>query len=114
MTATLSQTYTLLGEEFDYDELQDIAQHGANTGVHGMTYSSDLYDVWVSHGEDVRAYLEDFANACFDKSWEAMILDSPWIDKNSWTTQQLRELAIWSYLELRAQEITNENWMGAE
>ena len=108
MTATLTRSYTLLGEEFDYDELQDIAQYGANTGVHGMTYSSDLYDVWVSHGEDVASYLEDFANDCFNKSWEAMVLDSPLIDKDSWTMQQLREIAIWTYLELRAQEITAE------
>ena len=107
MTATLTRSYTLLGEEFDYDELQDIAQYGANTGVHGMTYSSDLYDVWVNHGEDVASYLEEFANDCFDKSWEAMVLDSPLIDEDSWTTQQMREIAIWMYLELRAQEITN-------
>lgn len=108
MTATLTRSYTLLGEEFDYDELQDIAQYGANTGVHGMTYSSDLYDVWVSHGEDVASYLEDFANDCFNKSWEAMVLDSPLIDEDFWTMQQLREIAIWTYLELRAQEITAE------
>mgnify|MGYP006218351587 FL=1 len=108
MTATLTRSYTLLGEEFDYDELQDIAQYGANTGVHGFTYSSDLYDVWVNHGEDVTSYLEDFANDCFDKSWEAMVLDSPLIDEDSWTTQQMREIAIWMYLELRAQEITAE------
>ena len=33
MTATLTRSYTLLGREFDYDELIDIAQYGANTGV---------------------------------------------------------------------------------
>ena len=108
MTATLTRSYTLLGEEFDYDELQDIAHYGANTGVHGFTYSSDLYDVWVRHVEDVASYLEDFANDCFDKSWEAMILDSPLIAEDSWTTPQLREYAIWTYLELRAQDITAE------
>ena len=108
MTATIAQpvTHILLGEIFDYDELQDIAQYGANTGVHGFTYSSDLYDVWVSHGEDIASYLEDFANDCLDKSWESMIIDT--LDPDSWTTQQMRERAIWCYLELRAQEITAE------
>jgi hypothetical protein len=109
MTATVAPvTHILLGEIFDYDELQDIAKYGANTGVHGFTYSSDLYDVWVNHGEDIASYLEDFANDCFNKSWEAMILDNPNIDEEYWTTQQLREYAIWTYLELRAQEITAE------
>ena len=107
MTATLSQTYTLLGRDFDYDELMDIAQYGADTGVSGFTYSSDLYDVWVDHGETIADYLETFANDVYDKSWEAMILDSPRIDPDYWTSQQLKELAIWSYLELRSQEITN-------
>ena len=74
----------------------------------GFIYSSELYDVWVNHGEDVASYLEDFANDCFDKSWEAMVLDSPLIDEDCWQTQQLREVAIWTYLELRAQEITNQ------
>ena len=109
MTATLQPvTHILLGEIFDYDELQDIAKYGANTGVHGFTYSSDLYDVWVEHGEEVASYLEYFASDCFNKSWEAMILNNPNIDEDSWTTQQLREYAIWTYLELRAQEITAE------
>ena len=110
MTATISQpvTHILLGEIFDYDELQDIAQYGADTGVHGFTYSSDLYDVWVSHGEDIASYLEDFANDCLDKSWESMIINT--LDPDSWTTQQMREKAIWCYLELRAQEITNEDY----
>ena len=107
MTATLAPvTHILLGEIFDYDELQDIAQYGANTGVHGFTYSSDLYDVWVEHGEDVASYLEEFANSCFDKSWESMIIDG--LDEDTWTTQEMREKAIWCYLELRAQEITAE------
>ena len=64
MTATIARSYTLLGEIFDYDELQDIAQYGAMTGVHGFIYSSELYDVWVNHSEDIESYLEDFANSC--------------------------------------------------
>ena len=39
-----------------------------------------------------------------------MILDNPNIDEDYWTTQQLREYAIWTYLELRAQDITAE-WL---
>jgi hypothetical protein len=110
MTQTTIQpvTHILAGEIFDYDELQDIAQYGANTGVHGMTYSSDLYDVWVNHGEEIASYLEEYSSMCFDKSWEAMVLDSPLLDVDNWTTQQMREVAIWMYLELRAQEITAE------
>ena len=47
MTATLTRSYTLLGREFDYDELIDVAQYGCVAGVNGFIYSSELYDVWV-------------------------------------------------------------------
>ena len=104
MTATITRSYTLLGREFDYDELIDVAQYGCQAGVNGFIYSSELYDVWVSHGETIADYLEEFANSCFDKSWEAMIVDQ--LDCDDWTMQELKEKAIWCYLELRAQEET--------
>ena len=112
MTATMTRGYDILNRTFEYDELQDIARYGAVAGVNGFIYSSELYDVWVNHGEDIASYLDEFADACFGKSWEAMILSNPNIDSDYWTTQQLREWAIWSYLELRAQEITAEDFEG--
>ena len=104
MTATLTRSYTLLNREFDYDELQDIAQHGANTGVSGFIYSSELYDVFETFYVIITDYLEEFANSCLNKSWESMILDT--LDSETWTLQELKEKAVWCYLELRAQEIT--------
>ena len=107
MTATIAPvTHILLGEIFDYDELQDIAQHGANTGVHGFTYSSDLFDVFRDYNDEIDSYLEEFAQGCLGKSWEAMIIDT--LDNEQWSLQELREKAVWCYLELRAQEITAE------
>ena len=87
-------TYTvdLCGVTFELDQLRDIAQYGANAGVSGFIYSSD--------------YLEDYADACFGKSWESMIVDQ--LDSEDWTMQELKEKAIWAYLELRAQEETAE------
>ena len=102
MTATLTRSVDILNRTFEYDELCDIAQYGANAGVSGFIYSSELYDVWVEHGETIADYLEEFADSCYGKSWEAMIVDQ--LDCDDWTTQQMRELAIWTYLKLRAQE----------
>ena len=51
MTVALPVTHIILGEEFDTDELRDIAEHGANTGVHGFTYSSDLHDMFDKYEE---------------------------------------------------------------
>jgi hypothetical protein len=101
-------TYTtdLCGVTFELDQLRDIAQHGANAGVPGFIYSSELHDKWERYSDEVTDYLEDYADACFGKSWESMIVDQ--LDSEDWTMQELKEKAIWAYLELRAQEETAE------
>ena len=106
MTATMTRSYDILNRTFEYDELKDIAQYGANAGVSGFIYSSELYDVWEKYEDEITDYLEEFAQSCLDKTWEAMIVDT--LDCDDWTMQELKEKAIWCYLELRAQEITAE------
>lgn len=102
MTATMTRPVDILNRTFEYDELQDIAQYGANAGVSGFIYSSELYDVFTKYETIIMDYLQDFAEDCFGKSAEAMIVDR--LDCDDWTMQSFRELAVWMYLELRAQE----------
>ena len=47
-------------------------------------------------------YLEEFADSCYGKSAEAMIVDK--LDCDDWTMQSFRELAIWMCLDQLAQE----------
>lgn len=101
-----SYTVDLCSRTFELDELRDIAQYGANAGVSGFIYSSELYEVWEKYEDEITDYLEDFASSCYDKSWECMIVDE--IGTEDWTMQELKEKAIWTYLELRAQEETND------
>ena len=96
MTATLTRSYTILGEEFDYDELQDIAQHGANTGVHGFTYSSDLYDMFNKYEDEIENLLDAIGYTMHDIM----------IDRQFDTIQQYKEWACWAYLEIEAQRLT--------
>ena len=110
MTATLTRSYDILNRSFDYDELCEIAQHGANGGVSGFIYSSELHDVFTTYETVIMDYLEEFADACYGKSAEAMIVDH--LDCDDWTMQSFRELAVWMYLELRAHDITTENFEG--
>lgn len=96
MTATqATQTFTILGEEFEMDELQDIATHGANTGVHGFTYSSDLFDKYEENEDEINDYLEqlgyEMAEVFATQEFE--------------TLQQYREWACWVYLEAQAATI---------
>ena len=104
MTATLTRSVDICGVTFDHDELCDIAQYGAVAGVSGFIYSSELHEVWEKYEDEITDYLEEFASSCYDKSWEAMIVDA--LDCEDWTMQELKEKAIWTYLELRAHEET--------
>ena len=63
--------------------MRDIAQYGANAGVSGFIYSSELHDVWERYSDEITDYLEVYADDCFDKSWESMIVDQ--LDSNDWT-----------------------------
>ncbi len=96
-TLTQPVTHVVLGEVFEYDELRDIAQYGADTGVHGFTYSSDLYDKYVSFETDIENVLEDAGYSMY----------KVFAEKEFETLQQYREWACWCHLELEARRITD-------
>ena len=96
MTYT-SSVHTILGEEFDTDELRDIARYGAHTGVHGFTYSSDLSDMYDKF-EDV---ITDFIDCL------GFTLGEIFTDQEFDTLQEFKEWACWSYLEGEALRITD-------
>ena len=106
MTTTLTRSYDILNRTFEYDELCDIAQYGADTGISGFTYYHEIDDVFKKYETIIMDYLQDFADSCFDKSAEAMLVDG--IGDEHWTMSTLRTKAVWAYLELRAQEITGQ------
>ena len=96
----------LLGRTFDEDELLDIARYGCSGGVSGFIYSSELYDVFSKYEDEIMDYLEEFAEGCYGTSAESMIVSR--LDDEQWTMQEFRELAVWTYLEIQAQELTAE------
>ena len=96
MTTATTMQYTILGEEFDYSELQDIAQYGADTGVHGFTYSSDLHEMYDANEDLINDELESLGYT----------MAQVFTDKEFETLQQYKEWACWAYLESRAFAIT--------
>ena len=99
MTFTMDKTdtYTILGESFDYDELPDIAKHGADTGVHGFTYSSDLHEKYDQYETQIENELEDLGYN----------MHEVFADKEFETLQQYKEWACWVFLEVEAMRITD-------
>lgn len=97
MTAICTDTYTILGEEFETDELRDIAKYGADTGVHGFTYSSDLHDKYEAYETQIENALEDLGYT----------MHEIFAEKEFETLQQYKEWACWAFLELEAVRITD-------
>lgn len=97
MTATQPVTHIILGETFDYDKLKDIAKHGADTGVHGFTYSSDLYDKYEEYEDEIMDLLDDLGYTISDVFQE----------RGFETLQDFKEWACWTYLEVRSAHITD-------
>jgi len=91
--------YTVLGESFTLDELQDVSSHGANTGWHGFTYSSDLHDKYEEYETQIENALEDVGYT----------MSQVFADKEFSTLQQYKEWACWSFLELEAHRVVDSH-----
>ena len=90
-------THVVLGEIFEFDELKDIANNGADTGVHGFTYSSDLHDKYEAYETQIENALEDLGYT----------MHEIFAEKEFETLQQYKEWACWAFLELEAVRITD-------
>ena len=100
MTACRPVSHIILGGEFDFDELQDIANHGANTGVHGFTYSSDLYDMFNKYEDQIMDELDEYCEDNFAQSAAAYIAGQHMTIVHGLCSNS--ESLRWMYLEMRA------------
>lgn len=99
MTATATREYNILGETFTFDELQDIANHGANTGVHGFTYSSELYELYERYGNDIDDRVYDLGYT----------IGGVMLERDFHTLQEYKEWACWVYLQSEADNIVENS-----
>ena len=104
----IAQTFTILGKEFDLDQLADIATHGCAAGVSGFIYSTELSDCYNANEETILNFLDEYAESLGDETGIQMVIDSL-EDKNHWTMQYIKERAVWMYVELKAFTLCCQN-----
>ena len=109
MTATSVKTFTILDQEFDMDALNDIAKHGCEAGVSGFIYSSELHDVFDKHEDKIFDYLDDYADQLGEKSGMQMIINYLTRDDDYYCMQDIKEKAVWMYVELNAVDLLLRN-----
>lgn len=78
---------TLANRFTDKDEIQTICQHGCSGGVSGFIYSTELFEFFETHEEDIE-----------DLLWENGINLTELVPEFQ-TFQQLREAACWWVVE---------------
>ena len=104
MTATVSNTmFTILDREFELDELNDVVNHGMSAGVSGFIYTLECADKFDEHDDEIQDYLSDWChdNGVGQSSFAYFAPDAEDIT-------QLKRQLVWSYLELKANDILCE------
>ena len=109
MTATATKTFEILGHEFDLDQLADITNHGMSGGVSGFIYSSELAHIFDNHEDDIFDLLDTYADDLGFKSGMNMIINSLTEDDEFYTMQDIKEAAVWMYVELTAYDLLCSN-----
>lgn len=109
MTIATAQTFHILGQEFDMDELNDIATHGCVAGVSGFIYSSELADVFDANEDTIWNFLDEYAFDLGEKSGMQMVIDYVTRDDDYYTMQQIKEKAVWMFVELFAVQLLQRN-----
>jgi hypothetical protein len=109
MTVTTVKTFTILDQEFDMDALNDIANHGCEAGVSGFIYSSELHDVFDKYEDKIFDYLDEYADELGNKSGMQMVIDYITSDDDYYCMQDIKEKAVWMYVELFARDLLIRN-----
>ena len=71
----------------DADEIKDVANHGCSGGVSGFIYSSELYDFFNEHEDEIENILDSY-----DITYSSLVPDAV-------SFQQYREAAVWFVVE---------------
>ena len=74
----------------DPSEIHDVSMYGMAAGFNGFIYSSELYEFFEKHEEEIEDILDSYQLSPID------LIDDP----NYWTFQELREKAVWTIVEL--------------
>ena len=103
-TATM---HTILGVEFDTDDLHDIVTHGMSGGVSGFIYYHETTDKFDEHDAEIQDYLSDwlFDNMPGYDAGGSFAYFAP--DAEDIT--QLKSKLVWAYVELKAHDILTEH-----
>ena len=104
MTICSPAMYTILDEEFDIDELRDIAEHGMSAGVSGFIYYRETTAKFDEHDDEIQDFLSDWYYDCIGGDEGSFAHFA----RQCEDITQLKNKLVWAYVELKAQSILQQ------
>ena len=103
----IDQTFSQwMAQNYDADELREIAEHGCSDGVTGMTYYTETTSLYDRFGEELWEMLSDDADD-FGYPTALSFLASLNGAENVSTPAQAANLIVWYAAERVAQNMTD-------
>lgn len=97
----IATKHTILGQEFETDELVDIVKHGMAGGVSGFIYYLETTKAFDAYDDEIQDYLSDWvADNLGHDAGGSFANFAP--DAEDIT--QLKNKLVWSYVELKAHD----------
>ena len=106
---TDTEMFEILDEEFELDELKDIATHGCAAGVHGFIYTIEILRAYDKYEDEILAALDEFANDLGEGSALKLCMNSVERRGMDPTMNNIKETAVWTYVEMTAYNLCIDN-----
>ena len=104
MTKTFKQH---MAETYSHNELADMANHGANTGHHGLIWNNDLVALFDRYRDDLFTIMADYADMCGEKGLPRFVAERC-DDFESFAGSVVYFCAEWVAQEITQGEYQNE------
>ena len=106
---TETQLFEILDEEYDLETLGDIATHGCASGVSGFIYTIEILRAYDKYEDEILDALDQFADDLGEKSSLHMLINS--IERRNMepTMNNIKETAVWTYVEMTAYNLCCDN-----
>ena len=99
---TETQLFEILDEEYTLEELGDIATHGCASGVSGFTYTIEILRAYDKYEDEILSALDEYADDLGEGSALRMIMNTIENRKMEPTMDNIKEMAVWTYVEMVA------------
>ena len=112
MTSTISRAYTIIGVDYEANQLIEIVNNGMSSGVGGFIYTCECCEAFDENEDEIEAYLSDWVydNLSTETNYIQWIVENA---KNAGhdilSIDALKTQMVWAYVELKAFEILSEN-----